>query len=289
MCPSENNHRTDRIVYASPCRPITTDSNALQDFLNTGWMHFKFDPGLLKWVDHALPHAKKTVASPDNAQWLRCDGTWFVGVNVLNNDAQGRIGNSDPLRCAAISFLEHNFGATGLELDKAQISVCYPNYPQPGVSESVSSHHYRLHRDGAHVDGLLAVGPDRRRYLREHHAFVLGIPMTEFSTDAAPPVVWESSHEMVRAAFKELFANIHHNQWQKVDATRQYHALRREIFERCNRKKIQLKRGECLLVHRMALHGIAPWSETASAGPDGRMICYFRPQFTHPKDWLCAP
>jgi len=42
-------------------------------------------------------------------------------------------------------------------------------------------------------------------------------------------------------------------------------------------------------VHRLALHGIAPWAEGATAGPDGRMIAYFRPEAGGPAGWLGAP
>lgn len=266
-----------------------TGLDLYQDFLNLGWLHFKFDSHLLDWVNHALPYAREAVASPSNAHWRRCGGTWFVGVNLLPNDQQGRIGDSGPISGEAISFLRRNFDFLSVALDKAQISVCYPEYPKPSTSESESSYRYRLRRNGAHIDGLHALGSDRRRYLKEHHAFVLGIPMSEFSADAAPPMVWECSHEAVRSAFAELYSHIPHEKWSELDVTNRYHALRKEIFERCSQRTLRLQKGECFLIHRLALHGIAKWSEQASADPDGRMICYFRPQFANPQDWLCAP
>jgi len=40
----------------------------------------------------------------------------------------------------------------------------------------------------------------------------------------------------------------------------------------------------------MTLHGVAPWSQNASAGPDGRMIAYFRPEMSGGVPaWLSAP
>jgi len=47
--------------------------------------------------------------------------------------------------------------------------------------------------------------------------------------------------------------------------------------------------GEAYLVHRFALHGVAPWDEDAKAGPDGRMIAYFRPELPDRGLWLNAP
>ena len=46
-------------------------------------------------------------------------------------------------------------------------------------------------------------------------------------------------------------------------------------------------RGEAYLVHRLALHGIAPWGAGATAGE--RMVIYFRPESGDPAAWLRAP
>ena len=276
-------------MYGSLLQSITTGTDSLGQFKDVGWLHFKFDPNLLKWVNHALPYAREAVAAPENAAWLRCGGTWFVGVGLLPNDLQGRVENSEPICGEAVSFLEQNYSFAGFELDRAQISVCYPGYPKPSTSESDSAYRYRQNRDAAHIDGLLAIGTNRRRHLKEPHAYVLGIPMTDFCADASPPVIWESSHQIARARFRKFFSDIPPGKWPEVDVTDVYQTLRREIFEQCPRKLLRIKRGESFLVHRLALHGITPWGETATAGPDGRMICYFRPKFRNPEDWLCAP
>ena len=47
--------------------------------------------------------------------------------------------------------------------------------------------------------------------------------------------------------------------------------------------------GEAVLLHRHLLHGVAPWGETATAAPEGRMIAYLRPEFTTLRDWLDRP
>jgi hypothetical protein len=45
--------------------------------------------------------------------------------------------------------------------------------------------------------------------------------------------------------------------------------------------------GECYVLHRLALHGIAPWGEGAVAPTAGRMVAYFRPQNDcNLHDWL---
>ena len=75
------------------------------------------------------------------------------------------------------------------ELHPAQVSAVYPGYPKPRQGESDAAFRYRLNRDAAHVDGLLAIGPERRRMLRERHAYILGLPLTECSETAAPMTI----------------------------------------------------------------------------------------------------
>ena len=65
-----------------------------------------------------------------------------------------------------------------------------------------------------------------------------------------------------------------------------YQATRREIFETCERVEVHCRPGQAYVVHRLALHGVAPWADGAEAGPDGRMIVYFRPEIGGPQDWL---
>jgi hypothetical protein len=156
-------------------------------------------------------------------------------------------------------------------------------------SESEVAYRYRRDRDASHLDGLLREGPDRRRYLREHHGFLLSIPMVEASDDASPFVIWEGSHEDVREAFGSLFKGIPPEKWGEVDVTETYHAARRRIFDTCRRVEVTARPGEAFLVHRLALHGTAPWLASAESGPDGRMIVYFRPETGGPGNWLSAP
>ena len=68
-------------------------------FQQLGWCRFPRDPGLENWVASVLEPACETVRDPQLlAEWLRCGGTWFAGVNALGNDGKGRVGNGPELR-----------------------------------------------------------------------------------------------------------------------------------------------------------------------------------------------
>jgi hypothetical protein len=60
-------------------------------------------------------------------------------------------------------------------------------------------------RSSAHVDGLHAERPEKRRRLRELHDFILGIPLDDVDEGAAPFAIWEGSHEIMREAFHNGF------------------------------------------------------------------------------------
>ena len=258
-------------------------------FLEHGWCRFDRDPVLADWVTRTLPTARRVVSSPGNAEWLRCGGTWFAGVNVLPNDTTGKVPGGTPLAGAAIDFIHSELGLSAFDWELAQVSVCYAGYPLPMASETEAAYRYRLTRDAAHVDGLIPEGPDRRRHLREFHGFLLGIPMVEATNRASPFVIWRGSHKIIREAFLRLYGGLPADEWGDVDATDVYQATRRHIFETCERVEITAGPGEAYLVHRLALHGVAPWAPGAEAGPDGRMIAYFRPEIGGPANWLNAP
>ena len=125
--------------------------------------------------------------------------------------------------------------------------------------------------------------------MEQQNGFLLGIPMVDAAAAAAPFVVWQGSHEIMRQTFRACFAGLPPEEWASLDVTETYHAARREIFESCSRVEIAAEPGEAYLVHRLALHGVAPWAKAAEAGPDGRMIVYFRPEIGGAKDWIDAP
>jgi len=258
-------------------------------FFQQGWWRFPYDPVLADWVGHSLAAARRAVASPANSQWLRYQGTWFAGVNVLKNDSTGAVDAGPRLAGTAVDFIRSELKLTDFTWDRAQVSVCYPGYPKPMQGESEARFRYRRDRDAAHVDGLRARGPHRRRFINEHHAFILGIPMLEARPDASPLVVWEASHERVRASLSACLAGREPTAWGDIDVTEAYQQVRREIFAACKRVLVSARPGEAYLVHRLALHGVAPWARGATAGADGRMVVYFRPSIGEPRRWLMDP
>lgn len=260
----------------------------LETFLHRGFLTFPAEPAVLGWAAAALPFARAAACDPAEAHWLRCGGTWFVGVDALANDGQGRVGEGPALAGAAMDFIRGDLGLS-LPLHRAQLSVCYPGYPKPSPEESEAAFAFRLKRDAAHVDGLLPEGPEKRRYLREPHGYVLGIPLTRQAADAAPLTVWEGSHTIMRKMFAEVFAGHEPEAWGGIDLTIPYREARRAAFAGCRRIALASSPGEALLLHRHLLHGVAPWSEGAEASADGRMIAYFRPELPQLAAWLSAP
>jgi len=222
-------------------------------------------------------------ADPKHNHWLRHGGTWFAGVNILENNTQGAVDGGQKLSGNAVNFVEQLTDAQ-IKLDKGQISVCYPGYPKPSVDENEAGFKYRLSRDAAHLDGVLK--DDGERYLREYHDYILAIPMTDVSASAAPFVVWNGSHRTVHATLQRALANTSATEWSKVPVKKAYQAMRKEIFNECTRVEVPLKVGQVLVAHRLLLHGTATWQENAIAGSDGRMICFFRPATLTINQWL---
>ncbi|MFK7942991.1 MAG: hypothetical protein AB8B85_08795 [Paracoccaceae bacterium] len=264
--------------------------NLAEHFFAKGWVRFAVDPEIAVWVDAVRPLAELISADPQHrAAWLRCGGTWFAGVNILPNNSSGAVPTEGvpPLTGAPVQFIRDVLGPRDFAWDAGQISVCYPGYPQPSDGESEAAFRFRRDRDAAHVDGLLRSGLDRRRSLGEPHGFVLGLPLTETPAEAAPLVVWEGSHEHMRAAFRARFACINPADWAAEDITEAYTAARREVFSACPRVPVHARPGEAYLVHRLALHGVSPWG--AGGGNAPRSIAYFRPETSsEPGDWLHA-
>ena len=243
-----------------------------------GFQVFACDPAIRAWADHAHPVAIAAIKDPANAHWLRCGGTWFAGVDCLPNDPEGRLKGGPPLAGKALE------GLPDLPLHKAQVSAIYPGYPRPKEGESAAAASYRMTRDAAHVDGLLPVGPKRRRMIREPHAYILGLPLTHVPPNASPLVVWEGSHRIMQAAFRESLGSRPVADWPDIDLTGAYHAARRQCFDTCKRVELPARPGEAVLLHRLALHGMAPWrADDGSA----RLVAYFRPETTF-EDWFAA-
>jgi hypothetical protein len=240
-----------------------------------GYAVFDIDPCVLEWATAAHEVACKVAADPlTRAANLRHGETWFVGVDVLPNEADGSIG-SVPLTGPWNASIRQP-----ALWHPAQLSIVFPGYPQQDPSESDANHRYRINRYAAHVDGLLPIGPTRRRFLQEPHAFILGLPLN--LSEASPLVVWPGSHRIMGTAFRDFIGQADPTQ---IDITDVYQKARRHVFEAIAPMPIIAKPGQSILLHRHLLHGVAPWADGATAPPEGRMIAYFRPQFKA-AEWL---
>jgi hypothetical protein len=264
------------------------EGGALREALAArGWARLAFDPALAAWAAAARPLALRLAADPAlHPRDLRCGGTWFAGVNVFPNGPDGAAEGVPPLPPALLRLLREALGLGAEPLDRAQISVTYPGYPRHGPEETEAAFRFRRDRDAAHVDGVLREGPERRRFFAETHRFVLGLPLTPAAEGASPLVVWEGSHHDMRAALAAALDGLPPERWALRDVTETYVETRRRILATRPRLALPAQPGEATLVHRLALHGVAPW--TAAPGAGARAIAYFRPEA--PPAWsLSAP
>jgi hypothetical protein len=261
-------------------------SDLLEDFRARGWLRFPAEAALQRWAEQARDAVQRALSDPDNAQGFRCGGTWFVGVDELPNDAEGGLDGGPVLHGAVFDFLRANLHGGDLPLHRAQLSVCFPGYPQPSDAETEAAFRFRVKRDAAHVDGLLLGDPQRRRFLREPHAWILGIGLQTAGEEASPTVLWEASHRSMGPALAAALAGHPSTEWPHLDITAPYQQARREVFARCTRLPMPLACGEALLLHRHLVHGMAPWRVPAGQGPDSRAIAWFRPQFPDVASWL---
>lgn len=232
------------------------------------------------WAQAANDQADAVLRDPAwRNTWLVCGGTWFVGVDALPSDPSGAV--------AGLPFVGPAVTALGAlpPLHRAQLSVTYPGYPKPRDGESAAAFGYRQRRDAAHVDGILAEGPDKRRFVREPHAFILGIALSQADPGASPLVVWPGSHRLMQAAFRAALGAMPPDRQADTDITEVYQNIRRQVFDTCPRVPVPLTSGAAVLLHPMTLHGVAPWQEGAAA-TGGRRVAYFRPLAGSVLEWL---
>lgn len=265
-----------------------TVRDAAERLARDGFVTLAWDADTARWAHAARGRAAALVAQPEaQAAWLRCAGTWFAGVDLLDNPGTGAV-DGVPLQGPALSLLAH-LGLCPAQWHRAQVSVLYPGYPQPREGEGPVAARYRQRRDAAHLDGLLPVGPERRRMLREPHAFILGLPLSDTPPEAAPLVAWRGSHRIMGAALREVLAAHPAADWPDIDLSAAYQSARRTCFAQCARVPLPARPGQATLLHRHTLHGMGPWPDTVpDAGGLGRMVAYFRPQFDSMADWLQA-
>jgi len=223
----------------------------------TGWRKLAH-PRIANWAKAAFGPAELALKDAPR----RAGGTWAVGLDLLPNDSAGAIGG--------VELPMDILGLPQMPLHPAQLSVIYPDYPRQDADQSDAAFRFMTHRDGAHLDGLLPEGPDKRRFLREPHAYILGLPLTP--TASAPLVVWEGSHLIMQAALGNI----------EGDLTAAYQAARAKVFETCKRVEIAADVGEAVILHRALIHGVSPWK----GGEAPRIIAYFRPVLPRVADWL---
>ena len=242
-----------------------------------GWQRIGPHPAITAWAAAARQAALATLAS--TTETWRCGGTWFVGVDALPNGPDGAVGG--------VAFPWDALPLTPEPLHPAQLSVIRSGYPQPSPDETPAAFAFRRDRDAAHLDGLLPIGPDKRRMVKEPHAWILGLPLND--TTAAPLTVWEGSHHLIRAALLTALEPHPPETWGHIDITDAYQQGRREVFASCRRIELPARPGEATLLHRLTIHGVAAWKPTDTAPEEGRMIAYLRPQLPNVRDWLTHP
>ncbi|MGB7318205.1 MAG: hypothetical protein WBC85_09595 [Planktotalea sp.] len=246
-------------------------------YSNDGFCVFDADPKVLIWANAAAKTARKLVRDDTlRATWLRHQETWFVGVDALPNAPDGSISG------AVLTGPWEPYVAPQLHWHKAQISAVYKGYPKQDPDESEANHRFRIKRCAAHVDGILL--ENGRRFLREPHQFVLGIPLG--TSHASPLVVWPGSHLVMQDAFRNAIGC---EEPGSVELTQAYKAARAQVFERITPLELHLELGQSVLLHRHLLHGIAPWKTKDTAPPEGRIVAYFRPMFETLSDWIEHP
>lgn len=241
--------------------------------VDQGWTIIDYHPGIETWAKAAHTLALKSLATRPEP-W-RCGGTWLVGVDALPNDPSGSVPGA--------AFPWDALPLAPEPLHPAQLSVIKPGYPQPSPTESEPAFRYRLNRDAAHLDGLI-LQPYGARLMQEPHHWILGLPLNE--SNASALVVWDGSHEIMRAALTRALANIKPENWGSTDLNPAYQAARRDIFATCIRRRLSVKPGQATLLHRLTLHGVAPWQDKDTAPPEGRIIAYLRPQMASVHAWL---
>ncbi len=242
------------------------------------------DKGVLAWVNFAHRAADAALSDPALAHWYQCENTWFVGVDALPTDPAGALAGGPSLR--ALRLLEP-FGLPMPPLHPAQLSVIWKGYPKPREGENEAAFRYREKRFGAHVDGLIAHGPQKRRFVEEPHSFILGLPLNRASVGAAPLVVWPTSHHIMGQAFRAAFEGVAPQDMRAHDITDVYEEARRTVFETCAPEPVVAEPGQAILLHRHVLHGMAGWDIAEPALPEGRRIAYFRPECAGGvREWL---
>jgi hypothetical protein len=228
-----------------------------------GWICIARDERIATWAEAAYSVALDSVVG--SAEAWRCGGTWFVGVDALQNGPDGRVGE--------VAFPWDALPLDPCPLHKAQLSVIRPGYPAASPDETEAAYRYRLQRDAAHLDGMLAIGPTKARMIREPHDWILGIPLNLTSADASPLVVWEGSHEIMREALTEVLSPHPPEIWGSIDVTAAYKAARQTVSDLpSDRVGGPARRGHADPPPLPSWRGpLGPCCQSTAGGPDDRL------------------
>jgi hypothetical protein len=242
-----------------------------------GWRRVA-GPEIAAWAQAAREPALAALAADPAPR--RSGGTWQPGVDLLASDALGGI--------AGAAFPWEALGLAPRPMQPGQLSAVHPGYPQaerpPGADPAAARRNLLWEREAcnAHVDGLAGDKLHRPR------AWIAGLPLTRADPGASPLVVWEGSHRLILRAFRSVLSAHPPETWPQVDLGPAYRAARAEAMRTCPFRALPGVPGEAVVLHRLALHGIAPWAPAAAAEPGGRVITYFRPSLERVEDWIDA-
>ena len=268
-------------------------------FNQKGWCFLDSNAEHHQWIDSAKASiVKKFDQRKYKKSDFRSGATWFTGINFLDNGPNGDI-NGKPFSSEIWFEISEKFGSEVKYWDAAQVSICWKGYPIKDSLESENSFRYRLKRYSSHLDGLIPVGQKKRRFAKEFHAFILGIPLLNNSVDAAPLVVWEGSHIIFRDIFRRVYSGLSESEISALDVTEIYHKYRKEVFSSCCTRKVVPYKNQPYILDRHLLHGVVPWKEDINSSSipyednalrlnpmTGRIVTYFRPPHEDPTDWV---
>ena len=187
---------------------LMLDNDFTQHINSQGYYVWPWRQDIFQWSQSLLTPARQAMATPEHQHWWHHQNTWFVGVNALPNNPHGQVAKGKAMMSWLQGLLETYCLHAPLNLDKGQISTCHMGYPQQDQDEPNQNYYFRKHFYAAHMDGLIPEGKQRRRYLKEYHSFILGVPLTEHDAQAAPLMVWPNSHQRLQTWLLNEFANI---------------------------------------------------------------------------------
>ena len=269
------------------------------NFIKNGWCFLDNGIENYRWIEATKANIRNKFRQKEYKDSdFRSGSTWFAGINFLDNEIGGDV-DGISFSSALWSQISGKFGVGIKYWDTAQVSICWKGYPRKDRSESEKAFKYRLKKYSSHVDGLIPIGSSRKRFAKEFHAFILGIPIINNRVDSAPLMVWEGSHKIFRNMFRKVYAGLSETEISNLDVTEIYQKYRRKVFSTCPVRKVFSHNNQPYILDRHLLHGIESWSvpigdpllphldKLFCTNPmSGRIVVYFRPAYKNPLDWI---